>query len=104
MICGSSRFAVNCGLHSINSHVYRQNEFKSSATALLPNPSDQLELGERIFVWWETYALDKSISITTAFAGSMPGEHDEIAKVETVFPRSIDDYEAVSYPISYLFT
>lgn len=94
MHCGTARFAISCGLHRISSPVF-QTPPNIVPPALLPPVKDQLELAERIYVWWQVYMADKMVAILTGLIGALPSQSHKDEQIETVFPRDFEDYEKV---------
>ncbi|KAG8966870.1 hypothetical protein FRC03_011191 [Tulasnella sp. 419] len=108
---GAARFAVSCGLHQILSPAFDSNASESlrgvRASApwsvsdmsvrrpgsMLTPPRDGTELGMRILVFWTTYFLDKLGAAVTALPGSLPDEADPLTEIQTVWPRTIEEYQ-----------
>lgn len=109
------QFAIACGLHQItlatltdaqrskklhltytpwNSHVSRQNQGIAAGT--LEPPQDGVELGERIYVWWCLYLLDKMGSTTLGLPSAIPDETSPTDSPSTSWPRLLDEYARVS--------
>ncbi|KAG8902235.1 hypothetical protein FRB99_004721 [Tulasnella sp. 403] len=93
--CGAARFALSCGLHRIRSSLYVPNSPLPMSTnlVLLAPATSQIELGERITTFWMIYAWDKISSVIAGFVGALPTDSDQIDAIETVFPRSMEEYE-----------
>ncbi|KIO21426.1 hypothetical protein M407DRAFT_125905 [Tulasnella calospora MUT 4182] len=89
---GASRLALSCGLHQIRSPVYSTNHVTADGPGpqLIPPPTNQLELGDRILIFWSIYSRDKASSIITGFASAIDDVHDDII---TPLPRPPSEYE-----------
>ncbi|KAG8945412.1 Pre-rRNA-processing protein fhl1 [Tulasnella sp. 424] len=57
---------------------------------LLPPPANQLDLGDRILIFWSIYSRDKASSIITGFASAIDDVHEDII---TPLPRPPLEYE-----------
>ncbi|KAG8985452.1 hypothetical protein FRB93_005838 [Tulasnella sp. JGI-2019a] len=93
--CGGANFAVSCNLHGITSHVFRANAQDmpaSSGSYLIGQPVSQIDLGERILTFWSIFVWDKVSSIVTGFLSAMPSEGNFIDTIETVFPKTLEEY------------
>lgn len=117
----ATRFAVTMGFHQLNSrmihHVPSVMQHRSVMGMKRWQPSDEIELGEAINVWWYVfsglgYSLKRyltswikifRICCALDFGGSiLNGLPESVAPsdVTTVWPRPIDDFENVSHPTS----
>lgn len=93
--CGVATFALSCGLHRIPSSAFHPGMTPSSSPSeprLLQPPFSQIELGERILVFWNIFTWDKISSVVTGFLSVMPGDD----KIDTPFPHTLAEYEVVS--------
>ncbi|KAG8854196.1 ER membrane glycoprotein subunit of the GPI transamidase complex-like protein [Tulasnella sp. 330] len=90
-------FAVSCGLNHITSHVFRvdgdaQPTSPSGSSFLLGPPVSQIDVGERISTFWNIFVWDKVASIFTGFLSAMPSEGNFMDTIDTVFPRTLEQY------------
>lgn len=96
--CGAARFALSCGLHRLTSHVFNSpvyTDLISSNVVLLQPPANEIEVGNRIATFWMIYMCDKISSVIAGFVCALPCESDAVDAVETVFPRTMKEYELV---------
>ncbi|KAF8344123.1 uncharacterized protein EI90DRAFT_3028344, partial [Cantharellus anzutake] len=117
--CQVARFAVSCGLHQISSpHLNPSGDLVSApgagsgpsknahaapwtvtnmsvrrAGSMLDPPKDQIEVGERILTFWHIFLLDRCGSIMTNLPAALPDECDSFSQIETVWPRTLEEYE-----------
>ncbi|CAE6510785.1 unnamed protein product [Rhizoctonia solani] len=92
--------AMMCGLHKISSPVTapkaqdrEQPAYSSSQTGFQLEPaSSPHEHGERIAAFWQLALVDISAAATTDFPGMLRYDGDERSRVETVFPRPLEEY------------
>ncbi|CEL58256.1 hypothetical protein RSOLAG1IB_03002 [Rhizoctonia solani AG-1 IB] len=94
------RAAIVCGLHKISSAAiipvaqtqerakYRIREIKFE---LAPATSER-EHGERIAAFWQLLLVDLSTAATTGMPAVFRDDGDERSRVETVFPRPLEEY------------
>ena len=97
MHCGTARFALACGLHQLVPPAFRSAETAltaSSGVSLLAPTDDAIELAERIFTWWQIYIRDKHSTTVAGFVSCLPTDDAHpLERIETGFPRGMDDYE-----------
>ncbi|KAG8966868.1 hypothetical protein FRC03_011189 [Tulasnella sp. 419] len=98
-IAGAANLTVACGLHMMRSSIW-DPPFESTAeppgtmkvgllhAPLLELPKDTIDLGERICLFWTVFMLDH----TTALVAGLPSSFEN-KEVETVWPRSFEEYE-----------
>ncbi|QRV95624.1 glutathione S-transferase [Ceratobasidium sp. AG-Ba] len=92
--------AVTCGLHKISSHDWTKPAPQAPPSGLLIHqvdlslkpPASAREHGERIAAFWQLVLLDYIIAGTTALPAYFGDDGDRRSRVETVFPRSLEDY------------
>ncbi|KAG8987364.1 hypothetical protein FRB90_003383, partial [Tulasnella sp. 427] len=89
---GASRLALACRLHKIKTHTYSPDVTSASEPGqqLIPPPTSQMELGDRILTFWSIYTRDKGASIITGFAPAIDDCNDGII---TPLPRPLTEYE-----------
>jgi len=63
------------------------------AGSMLDPPKDQIEVGERILAFWHVFLLDRCGSIMTNLPAALPDECDSFSQIETVWPRTLEEYE-----------
>jgi len=63
------------------------------AGSMLEPPKDQIEIGERILAFWHIFLLDRCGSIMTNLPAALPDECDSFSQIETVWPRTLEEYE-----------
>jgi len=69
------------------------NPATSSQLNILPPPVDMVELGERINAFWMAFNVDRAWAVATGMPIAFSdGEHVR-TQIETVWPRSMADYE-----------
>ncbi|KAH7333969.1 hypothetical protein B0J17DRAFT_120451 [Rhizoctonia solani] len=92
--------AMVCGLHKISSPVMTptaQHQERSPHNIrpvrfqLEPATSPR-EHGERIAAFWQLILLDHSIATTSGIPATFSENGDERSRVETVFPRPLEEY------------
>ncbi|KAG8997161.1 hypothetical protein FRB93_000447 [Tulasnella sp. JGI-2019a] len=100
-ISTAARFAIACNLHKIGSPQWKPPPTVKDDTftirlhagvfkqPMLPSPLDAVDLGERINLFWMIILIDHSASLITGLPSSIDYE-----EIETVWPRSIEDYES----------
>ncbi|KAF8311565.1 hypothetical protein DL93DRAFT_2208478 [Clavulina sp. PMI_390] len=110
--CQVARFAVSCGSHQISSPFMSDPKNRESTAAartqapwtvtnmsvrragsMLEPPKDQIEIGERILAFWHIFLLDRCGSIMTNLPAALPDECDSFSQIETVWPRTLEEYE-----------
>ncbi|KAL0255322.1 hypothetical protein I308_100120 [Cryptococcus tetragattii IND107] len=96
----AARLAISCGLHQIQSSVWKSNNNKSyemvadlgglmrHRSYILPPPVDAVEHGERIWAFWSIFVVDRCGSISTQWVPAIP---DDV--IITPFPRPLHEYE-----------
>ncbi|OXH37554.1 hypothetical protein J008_02158 [Cryptococcus neoformans] len=96
----AARLAVSCGLHQIQSSVWKSNNNKAQEVAadlgglmrrrsyILPPPVDAVEHGERIWAFWSIFVVDRCGSISTQWVPAIPDD-----AIITPFPRPLHEYE-----------
>lgn len=62
---------------------------------MLDAPRDSIELGERILAFWGIFLLDKCGSVVTNLPAALPDETDSFSQVETVWPRTLEEFDQV---------
>ncbi|KAG8929703.1 hypothetical protein FRC02_005215 [Tulasnella sp. 418] len=82
---------TQCGLHQIPSPVWRAPSPRSERGYISP-PADNLELGQRIHTFWNTFTLDKIISL------AIPGYLSALVEgpachIITPWPRLLKEYD-----------
>ncbi|QRW15432.1 Fungal Zn(2)-Cys(6) binuclear cluster domain [Ceratobasidium sp. AG-Ba] len=89
-----TRFSLDCNLHKITSPVWRP-DMPTGPGRLLPEPSDAIELGERILAFWAVFVLDQRICLIMGLpsAFSKGDDLDTRSRIDTVWPESLYDYE-----------
>ncbi|KAG8899589.1 hypothetical protein FRB99_006564 [Tulasnella sp. 403] len=101
-LSGAVQLIVACDLHKIKSSVWHPcdqtdlppTEFSEMSigivnTPVLLPPSDNLDLGERIGLFWMAYTLDH---VSSLVCGLPPNPYFETC-TETVWPRPFEEYE-----------
>jgi hypothetical protein len=100
MHSGTARLALGCGLHQVVPVAHQSAAMVLSASTrvtLLSPPEDQIELAERVFTWWQIFIRDKYCTIVTGFATCLPTDDTVLMdRIETGFPREMEEYETVS--------
>lgn len=96
---GAAHLTLSCGLHRLSSQVFSADsapgvQFAGLGAVLLPPPTNQLEVAERITTFWMIYFCDKMSSICAGFFGALPGEGDGVDAITTVFPRRFEEHES----------
>ncbi|KAG9010926.1 hypothetical protein FRB94_009406 [Tulasnella sp. JGI-2019a] len=94
-IAASGRLAISCGLHQIASSVWRPPSRPEAADQFLPYPRDGIDLGERIYTFWQTTCFDKIISMAVGQPSQLasgPNINGPL-QVVTPWPRLISEYE-----------
>jgi hypothetical protein len=61
--------------------------------SMLDAPKDAIELGERIMAFWHVFLLDRCGSVITNLPAALPDECDPFSQIETVWPRSLHEFE-----------
>lgn len=100
-----AQFAVACGMHRITSHklanIYQTVQGVRSSSpddwVMIGRPQDDVELGERIYLWWSIFLLDKAGSITVGLPSALPNDSDPLSAPTTVWPRLLEDYARVCF-------
>ncbi|CAK9783250.1 hypothetical protein CC85DRAFT_281995 [Cutaneotrichosporon oleaginosum] len=100
MLGQAARLAFSCGLHQIPSSVFQPSRIptdpnrgrllgvmRSRAWLLFP-PKDAIELGERIWAFWNIYIVDRTGAIGSQQPPSIPDY-----EVRTPFPKPLYEYE-----------
>ncbi|KAH7344430.1 hypothetical protein B0J17DRAFT_712111 [Rhizoctonia solani] len=96
--------AIMCGLHKISSPIMapsaqgrEHSAYRINQTGFqLEPPTSPEEHGERIAAFWQLVLVDISAAATTDFAGMFRDDGDERSRVETVFPRPLEEYISAS--------
>ncbi|KAF8608227.1 hypothetical protein BDV93DRAFT_245111 [Ceratobasidium sp. AG-I] len=88
----AARFAVTLGFHQLNSRVVQPvapaNQYRSIIGVQRWQPSDAIELGEAINLWWVCTTLDFGAATLNGLPLSV-----DVSDITTVWPRPIDDFE-----------
>ncbi|KAG8991569.1 hypothetical protein FRB94_012428 [Tulasnella sp. JGI-2019a] len=87
-LAGAIHIMRLCGLHKIKSSDWNTQE-PLPHNCLISPAKDNIELGERICVFWMAYQFDHMCSLISG----LPPDHYFEAETETVWPRSIEEYE-----------
>ncbi|KAJ1303890.1 hypothetical protein OPQ81_008302 [Rhizoctonia solani] len=92
--------AILCGLHKISSPVvalctqyqeHSTHRIKPIGFRLEPAASPR-EHGERIAAFWQLILVDHSAAAATGLSAMFRDDGDEWSRVETVFPRPLEEY------------
>ncbi|KAF9521163.1 hypothetical protein BS47DRAFT_1357085 [Hydnum rufescens UP504] len=99
---------ASCGLHQISSPFWPESARDRGRTqapwtvtnmsirragSMLDPPKDQIEVGERILAFWHVFLLDRCGSIMTNLPAALPDECDSFSQIETVWPRTLEEYQ-----------
>ena len=63
------------------------------AGSMLNPARDAIEVGERILAFWHIFLLDRCGSVMTNLPAALPDECDSFSQIETVWPRTLEEYE-----------
>ena len=116
------RFAVAMGFHRLNSRVFRpvvlDRQNKSVMGMRLWQPSDAVELGEAINLWWYVSQFLSTPPVSPKYLNAIPRtccaldfgasclnglcQSVDPSDITTVWPRSIEEFEGVRQIISIL--
>ncbi|KAG8864190.1 hypothetical protein FRB96_006011 [Tulasnella sp. 330] len=97
-ICNSARVAIACGMHQIVSSIY-QPPTPSTPKGPLRPPRDNIDLGERIHTLWQTFNLDKMVSLIKMSPAYLLGggpDVNPILVIDTPWPRLMIEYETAN--------
>ncbi|CAE6431220.1 hypothetical protein ACGC1H_001293 [Rhizoctonia solani] len=94
--------AIVCGLHKITSaEVAQQTQYRERSRYRIKRVEFQLEPattprehGERITAFWQLFLVDYAAAATTGSLAMFRDDGDERSRVETVFPRPLEEYES----------
>lgn len=94
-IITSCRMTITCGLHQISSSAWPPMGTNDGSDQLLSYPVDAVEHGERIQTFWQTFCLDKMISMVVGRPAHLLGglNADPQLQISTPWPRLLSDYE-----------
>ena len=81
-------------MHSVNPPLS-----PSFSTLRLPPPVDAVELGERIGAFWQSFVLDRLVSVAVRRPASIADDDCVDTRIDTPWPEEIEEYENVC--ISY---
>ncbi|KAG8715017.1 hypothetical protein FRC08_011113 [Ceratobasidium sp. 394] len=92
--------AMTCGLHKISSSDWfrpaapppRSNLRIRQVDYHLGPPESAREHGERIAAFWQLVLVDHTAAATTGLPANFRDDGDQRSRVETVFPRPLEDY------------
>ena len=65
-------------------------------SSILAPPVDAVELGERILAFWQVYNLDRCWAVATGLPAALSDDKYPRTKIETAWPRLLEEYEMVS--------
>ena len=103
----ATRLAVGLGLHQIATPEWGGSPDASPASSrtspsdggdcgsILPPPADSIELGERILAFWQVFNLDRCWAVATGLPVALSDDNHPRTRVETVWPRALEEYELV---------
>lgn len=111
----AARLAVGLGLHQISPPDWSapggspgssaaSSSSGAGGASILPPPLDALELGERILAFWQVFNLDRCWAVATGLPAALPEDTHPRTRIETPWPRSIDEYELVRAPSCMFFS
>ncbi|KAF8344134.1 uncharacterized protein EI90DRAFT_49727 [Cantharellus anzutake] len=94
------RMAIACGLHQIKAAVSSDLAAPSTGASpivntgtkmiVLPEPKNNIELGERIHTFWQVWCVDKYGVLSTGFAPSLVDTPDiPLLKIKTCWPPAM---------------
>ncbi|QRV91618.1 Fungal Zn(2)-Cys(6) binuclear cluster domain [Ceratobasidium sp. AG-Ba] len=92
--------AMTCGLHKISSSDWFKPAAPPPRSGLrirqvdyhLAPPASAREHGERIAAFWQLVLVDHTAAATTGLPANFRDDGDQRSRVETVFPRPLEDY------------
>ncbi|CAE6347108.1 unnamed protein product [Rhizoctonia solani] len=101
-VASACHAAIVCGLHKITSaEVAQQTQYRERSRYRIKQIEFQLEPatsprehGERITAFWQLLLVDYSAAATTGSLAMFREDGDERSRVETVFPRPLEEYES----------
>lgn len=106
LACANARFAVGCGLHQIESPIWRgpnATGFGGTPLAgvppLLEPPRDPIEHGERIHMWWQVWMVDQCSAVATNLPPALYDSADSYSRISTSFPPNMTEFETGSLQI-----
>ncbi|KDQ21140.1 hypothetical protein BOTBODRAFT_49840 [Botryobasidium botryosum FD-172 SS1] len=83
LISATIRFAMACQLHEINP------DMNTNQNPLLAPPRDLIELGDRIYLFWSLFCIDRSGSLITGLPSELPIDDE---KITTPWPCPLEYY------------
>ncbi|KAG8933535.1 hypothetical protein FRC03_011185 [Tulasnella sp. 419] len=86
--------STRCGLHQIPSPVWEPASPREERH-FLPHPIDNVELGERILTFWQTYCLDKLMTLALAQCPPQLVDGNQL-RIVTPWPRLLQEYKHAS--------
>jgi len=104
------RLAVGLGLHQVSAPTFLSDVVCSQSqqavgsvvsTPILPPATNPVEFGERVLTFWQVYCLDRCWAVATGLPVALSEDSHPRTRIETVWPCSLEEYEMVSYYISY---
>ncbi|KAG9004866.1 hypothetical protein FRB93_010045 [Tulasnella sp. JGI-2019a] len=101
-ISGAIPLLMLCKLHNITSSTWRPSTIEGNNALsmdglpfLVSPPKDSTELGQRIWLFWMAYTFDLMISLVYG----LEPNRALVAETTTVWPRSPEEYEHLTFPI-----
>ncbi|KDQ07181.1 hypothetical protein BOTBODRAFT_615635 [Botryobasidium botryosum FD-172 SS1] len=85
------RFAMACGLHRIDTY----DLCSSHLSPILAPPESLIDLGDRIYMFWGLFCLDRAGSLITGFPAAFPDDK----LITTMWPCPLDQYATVGNPL-----
>ncbi|KAG9010932.1 hypothetical protein FRB94_009412 [Tulasnella sp. JGI-2019a] len=94
-LSGTIQLVMGCGLHKIKSSVWQAPDptiqQHVSSDSMLSPPKDNVELGERILLFWMVWYSDH----VCALLSGLPPSNTLESETETVWPSQVEEYEQV---------
>ncbi|KAG9127220.1 hypothetical protein FRC07_000138 [Ceratobasidium sp. 392] len=90
--------AIACGLHKISSSDWRnpamppRSQFVREVDYCLEPPESAREHGERIAAFWQLVLVGHTAAARTGLPANFRDDGDQRSRVETVFPRPLEEY------------
>lgn len=99
----AASLCIQWGLHGGISNAPTLGYCDPVAACKLEPPKDAIEAGERILTFWQVFNLDRCWAVVLHKPAVMPDTQSNFTSINTPWPLSIEDYEAVRKPLLILY-